>query len=623
MAAEPAPGGSAGDIAIRGWTVLLWTFLTLFSLLLLTLALPSVPCPIVALLVILAAFPIWIALRESFLLSRRILLGAAATEGGWLRRWFWSGRVGAGLRVLPALLLSLLLLATLTRLSAWHWLVLFADAAFLAWFYPWLKARTRDELKPEFLGIFTRRWPLWWGNLLFLTALLFALNYFHLGAPDLRQVPLQEVLEQTWSHHSGAMACPHAGAVAGALAALETGSWAVAQQWIPVLPSHDLRLLAWVLFVLQLGIVAALITTLLAGVLAFVEKRRLQARRLTGTSTASLTFVATILLLALASLFAALQLRDLDLQTLAPDTARTLPAADHCSDPLAADLAGARHALDTRLGERMAEIRLAADAEIERELDQLFQSLGTGVDTYLDWYFTVLGEYQRLVALAAGDFADLMVREFERHVFESQGLDERIAEIDLRVLDRTWERIDGLSTELQARIAEQIRDSPCRLDLPDLAAFGNLERDALRAGGAAAGGSAAGIGTVAVAKKVLAKESLQIAAAVATKTAAKKGAGVLAAGLGGAALCAGTGPGAVLCGIGTAVGAWLAIDKAAIEIDSRLSRERMREDILAVLHEERDLLRTALQARHHAMIAGMDREIRQTVDGLFIPARDR
>jgi hypothetical protein len=75
--------------------------------------------------------------------------------------------------------------------------------------------------------------------------------------------------------------------------------------------------------------------------------------------------------------------------------------------------------LDSRLQAAAGEALAAADARIDRALDAFFSRAEQGVDAYLDWYFTVIGEYQRLAAVVAGDFGALMADQLNRHLFEA------------------------------------------------------------------------------------------------------------------------------------------------------------------------------------------------------------
>lgn len=626
---EPmTPFASLSPLRSR-WGIGLWLLLTLLGVWILTELVRMAPCWAVALAVLLVAYPIWLAQREAFVFKRRVLLTGATHTDSRLRRWLWQGRIGSILLIIPSLLLAVLVLVVMLRLSAWHWLVLVVDVAFLTWMYHWLQQHVQREVRPEMVGVFVRRWPLWLANMAFLGLVFLILNFFVLGAPDLRFTPWLEVLTQSFHTYQESVACPALGLGVGLLGSLEQTSWALAQQFIPQLPGIEWRLLAWMVFLLQLGVLALLITTLQLGVLAMVEYRALRIETLTGESTLSRTFILTILLLAVPFMFAAHQLRDLDLQALADASQERWVWLDPCQAQQE-ELDAFKAEVAAELSAEQEELLAQTETRIDQELEAVFARMEAGVDAYLDWYFTVTGEYQRLAALVVGDFAAMMAARLERHLFTETDFEQRLSALDAELRATTQQYLTELRATTQARLGQVMATDACHASSVDLTTFANLERDAWRAGGAAAGGSATGVATVALAKKVMAgtmakvaiQETAQIAVTTAAKMAAKKGTGVLAAGIGGAALCAATGPGAVLCGLGAATAAWLTIDHIAIGIDERLSRETMRADILAALQLEKEELREVLQASHRLLILQGVQALEDDLGRPFIPARD-
>ena len=122
--------------------------------------------------------------------------------------------------------------------------------------------------------------------------------------------------------------------------------------------------------------------------------------------------------------------------------------------------------------------------------------------------------------------------------------------------------------------------------------------------------------------KLAAKKGFQAAAGLAGKVAAKKGGSILLSAAGAAALCSPGGPAAALCGIVAGAAAWLAVDKALVEIDEVRLRDQMRAEILEVLEEQRPALALALKARHAALIDAGAAQIQASLERVFVPARD-
>jgi hypothetical protein len=621
------------DVRPSGWVGALALLLGLLGLLLATLGLRALPCLAVWVLVSVLAYPIWLALYSAFLLKRRILLASVVTPASRWRAWFWHGQLTALWLVIPALLASTLLLASATQWTPAHWGWAMVTTLLLAVAHALFLQRHWPEVHAHWAYPLFWRWLLWFGHAALLALGWFWLDFAVVGAPDLRGITVPVLLEEAYQSGVAHVSCPGVGVVVGFLAALDHGAWAMAQRWIPGLPWPEWHWMAWGIFLLQTGLAAFLMTWFLLGILAGSGLHQRGSALWLGGSTRSRSFLFALLLLALPVLMLSLKLHDLDPQALAPTATQPLAWMDPCREAPLSD--PQRHALQAQWKAQQdaqwQTLDLALQAQIQTELDALYQSMETAVDAYLDWYFTLVAEYQRLLALAAGNFLDLMLQKLEEQLFVQTDFAARLQTLDAALLDSHFRVVESLSAQARELWQGHLQEHPCqvgRLLLPEGMDF---ERDVWRAGGAAVTGTTAGVATAALASKVVAstlakvaaKESTQIAASLGAKILAKKGMGSLAAGLGATALCAPSGPGAIACGVTAALVTWLAVDKLAIEVDERLSREGMRTEILQVLEEEMALLRVALLERHRFLQQALRQELETSVDGWFLPARER
>jgi hypothetical protein len=244
---------------------------------------------------------------------------------------------------------------------------------------------------------------------------------------------------------------------------------------------------------------------------------------------------------------------------------------------------------------------------MREELDYAFSLVEQNVDLYLDWYYSLGGEYTRIAHLLAGNLeqymSDRLLRTLQQgDVFAGvQGrlqtaldANEMAAEQFLiearRILaansvDPGDYRVEPL---LQVELAG-ILDAPVHQDLISL-------QSRILAG--SSGSAVAGVMTGAVAAKLgsrmVAKGSFKLAAKALGKLVASKTAGTsLGAGAGAAA---GAAAGSVVPGIGTAIGAviggiagglavGIGIDKALIEFEEAVSRDAFRMELLAAINE--------------------------------------
>jgi hypothetical protein len=633
MSAETAdspPGaGALARLAVQGTAA--------GALFVFALGLTLVQCWGLFVLAALIAWPLWVDRNERLLFERRILLDQLARPGSPIRRWLWSGRLTRVLSVPLSLALGLLLLLLAARLDGLHWAVLAADCLILSLLVgPVLRALS-GQVQDRRLGPVARRWPLLALNLTLLGLALFALDFFLIGISDTRALPWHSVAEDAFRREGLGAVCAPIGWALGTVAAAESLTRHAALLVIPGLPERALKVAAWGLVLLHAGALAYLFTRLQLGALALAE-RRAAPQSPEGTFTQA--FVYTILALAIPYLYASSRIAQLDPERLAAQARQAVGRLDPCrADPsvqaalraqLSADLDGARQSAQA-----------SADRRIDAELDGAFAALGPGVDAYLDWYFTVLGEYERLAALAAGNVVALMGEELERHLFADTGFAERLGSAAEVIQADAERQLLDAAGRLGSTAATRIAQTPCALGGVDLAALGGQAlglgplgepgRDGLRAGTAAGTGAAAGVlaakllakktGT-ALAAKVAAKKGFQGAAALAGKAAAKKGGSALLSAAGGAALCSPGGPVAALCGIAAGAAAWLAVDKAMVEIDELNLREEMRAEILKALAEQQAELAAALKTAQSLAIDARAAAIQEGMERAFVPARD-
>ncbi len=347
----------------------------------------------------------------------------------------------------------------------------------------------------------------------------------------------------------------------------------------------------------------------------------------------------TILVLAIPYLYAVSQLAHLDPQRLAAEARRAVDWIDPCRpDPTAR--AAMLASLSADLDRARLQARESADRRVDTELDTLFARITPGIDAYLDWYFTVIGEYERLAALATGGFVELMGEQLERHLFVDTGFAGELERLDASLSRDSARTLADAGRRLDQAASAQVASATCALSgldfeplsaaVLDLAALGDLDRDRLRAATAVGGGAAAAVATKMLAKqtgaavvaKLTAKKGFQVAAGLAGKVAAKKGGSILLSAAGGAALCSPGGPAAAICGIVAGAAAWLAVDKAMVEIDEVRLRDEMRAEILQAMNEQGPALAFALKARNAVTIDATAAQIQAGMERVFIPARD-
>ena len=238
------------------------------------------------------------------------------------------------------------------------------------------------------------------------------------------------------------------------------------------------------------------------------------------------------------------------------------------------------------------------------------------LDDYLDFHYSVLGEYVELGQAALGKMGGVL----ETKVFE--GFDAR--------MNKAWSLIDddfgkSYKEQLLARINSSIPDADLKKPLGPITE--HVINDTLARTKTTlpiAGGLAVTTGAVAM-KAVFAGMAKKIAATIAAKTGAKvavKSGGVLGGAGTGAAICSPGGPvGAAVCGVGGAIIAWLTVDAVVVKIDEYINRDEFKQELSKLIDEDRKKRRDEIYNALMTASTVMDEQVRTSVQN--IPLKDQ
>lgn len=611
------------------WSQLIYLALSALILFIFSQAFRYAPCWGLFFLAAISAWPIWHYQKEYLLFQRRAVLTKVADAESWLRRWFWAGSISKILQVFSALFWATLLLAFCLLLTVEQWMVLIVDIFFIVLITKPVSHHIASGVRDEHVGMMTRRWPLLLLNLLFLAAAFVAIDFFIVGAPDTRGMAWHAVAESAFAQGAAMATCPLTGWLVGTLAAIEGLSWHASEILIPTLPQQDMKWAAWGIFLLQAGVLAYVYTRLQLGVLAIVEGRKSLSKP-KHEGIFSRAFFVTILILAIPYLYATFKLSDFDVTKLEKSARGIVAWINPCQiDQI--ELLKFEQSLNVELNSARVVAQQRGEASVIEALDDLFTDVEQGVDRYLDWYFTVIGEYERLAALAVGDFAELMTTQLEQHLFSDTGFGNKLETVSRDIAQDSEAQMKSAAAELGEQLRTNTEHDPCIIGEVNLAAIDNFNRDQLRASAAVGGGAAVGAATAkilasksgaAVAAKITAKKSFQMAGSLASKVVAKKGGSVLLSSAGAALACSPGGLLAAICGVVAGGVAWISFDKAFIEIDEARFRDEMRAEILDSLGEQKIELLELLKSQNNARINAMTARIQASLERAFIPAQD-
>ena len=254
--------------------------------------------------------------------------------------------------------------------------------------------------------------------------------------------------------------------------------------------------------------------------------------------------------------------------------------------------------------------------QVDKSIDGAFEIVYQEIPVFLDFHYSVIGEYSELSAAVAGKIG----KHLERILFLESGFDKSL-ENSLESINREGE---GLLTELLHRIREDLRQNfdleESEIELLSTVATLSMDDAVERFGPAPLSIKAAGTmaGTVAIVKTIGSKLSTKLAAKLATKIAGKSAAS--AAGFGSGAVAGGAagllcGPAALVCApvaalvTGTAV--WFGTDKLVLEVDEYFNRDEFEQEIRTALDKEKKNLKRKLVSsyREHLNQIMKDNEI--------------
>ncbi|GJL71762.1 MAG: hypothetical protein NMNS01_09610 [Nitrosomonas sp.] len=254
--------------------------------------------------------------------------------------------------------------------------------------------------------------------------------------------------------------------------------------------------------------------------------------------------------------------------------------------------------------------------ELMKASDIGFQRMAANVDDYLDWYYSLTGEYARIAALATGVLEKQMIEKLESYLMKNNAFDPIQQSIDdalkknQQLRTRYLERVDHILTEnrVQPTTAQVdvTRYSPLDAlkDPPSHSVIVNLENRLLLSGGAGAAGAVSGAIAGKVTAKVVGKGTIKLGAQALIKVTAGKAVSALGGAAAGAA--SGAAIGSVVPGAGTALGAavggviggiavGVTVEKLLLMLEESFSREEFKRQILEAIEEARLEFNESLQ----------------------------
>ena len=275
---------------------------------------------------------------------------------------------------------------------------------------------------------------------------------------------------------------------------------------------------------------------------------------------------------------------------------------------------------------------LVAD-EVRAALDPLFAASRARLPEFLDWYYSLRGEYSR-IAMAALDAADLaepgyVARRAAEMLLPEDAWTARLAELDSAAADRLGAHYRDLESAWRAEVVRRL--SAQRIPAPlgetrhPTLVLDDLVRDIIASEADALGlrvsASTATAGIGAAAAPALARAvGARAGRAAASRAAARGVSRIGAAAASGAAACAPGGPVAAACAVLAGAGAWFATDWALLRVDEAIHRDELERALDLALANLRGELERKLVAAFDEAIAAHGAAVKREISRTFVPA---
>lgn len=273
------------------------------------------------------------------------------------------------------------------------------------------------------------------------------------------------------------------------------------------------------------------------------------------------------------------------------------------------------------MGEALDTAGAKTEQIVARQINTAFAPVYQRIPVFLDFHYSVIGEYTELSAAVAGGAGV----ELKRILFDEVDFDQRLNDAIASIQSESDTVLSTALTKINEGVREKLDLAPSELALLGKVVTLSME-DAgqrftgselmLKSAGAMVGaGAAAALMTKTIGKKIASK----LATKAAAKTAAKAASGVGGGAASGAAAGMLCGPLAWLCapvgGVAGAVTFWLVTDKVIIEVDEYFNKETFEAELRAILDEEKARLSAEIgglyQARIHEILTDNENRLRE------------
>lgn len=571
--------------------------LVLFALMLYPL--PGLGDKGVLLALILASWLAYQYLNQVRRIRRHALLSHVLKDNSSLRDLLWDSWLSKMSLAMSSLIIALIALILSARLQPVEWLVLFASIPAFLICYQLVYRLLSKQVASAYHSAVSLRFA-FWVNVILIALLMSLVQFFWLEVADTRHLNLYEVALSSYQVANAEAVLPASGLLLGLNAAINDSIWHIMQ-----LASGELatgwKLLIWLTFVLVNGIKLGSLWIILLGVVAFFQRKRDKAPGNVFSKTFALTLVALIML------YVAMTQINFSFLWQQEDQQWTQSVQPCTQQSRLREQQMIAEKASHHLTEQHIQLNQQVEKQIEELLNSVFASAEQGVDNFLDWNFSLRGQYQQLAYLGAGMASSVSVEAFisvKLDHYVAQQLESGMLGMEHELSNFVSQQMAGFYGQHQ-RLLEQLGTQASCFE-PTSVTFAvedYMTKSMVGMGGAAGVAGALAVrssgraGTQALGRAI----SRRMAGRVAVHSGVRAGSRAAAAG-GGATAGVICGPAAPACALGFGAVTWLGIDLTVNAVDEALNRERMKNELMQLLEEQQQALEQEIREQYQEYV---------------------
>jgi len=572
-------------------------------------------------------------LIEWRMFARRAVAEVGFEESGFIHRMLSKGRLTRLVLFFLSVVFSGSFLLHANQMPLYIWGFIYLDALIIAALLRLTRRQVAAQARSGAVGIVGRHY-VFWLNVLVLSALVCLTSLF-VPVDDLRNFSLIESFTRAWIPIWQHTANPLVAFWGAAIAGLDAMAWNIMQQISQLQVSGIAKLAGWIVFFLLQSLYLWLIQAAMLGTLAVGKRTKSWPDRLLGESREAKAGWGTFYLLVAIWLGLSLALDSQQpVRSSFPlnisESAPTKVVIDLCKDRGSQAGAAVAATMDQQIADEKKKYVDDIDARIDTQIDAAFGHALNGVDAYLNWYFTVAGEWQRLATVVVGDAASLMQEKMHDLVEDKSGFTTARESAGTDIISFAGERFTQSTKRIISVARQQVDIHPCSIDQTIDVALPSLSRDLDRIALATSATAAAGAAIIkatgaAITTKLAATASAKMAAKALAKAAAKtaaKTAGGMAGASAGAFTGLACGPYAPICSSVLAVAGFFGMDALFMEGDELINRDDMRSDMVNSLVNQREETKVRLKEQYHKVGADFFAQVTKKTHAQFVPVRN-